>query len=312
MKRVALAIMILMMCGSVFMAGAQAKNEFPSKPIHVIVYTAPGGLIDITTRKMVQIAAKYTNATMVVENKAGAGGLVAWEYVLSQPADGYTLFAVTRSNIGNLISTESTMDPFTLDWMSLMVSDPEAIIVSSKSKYNTIADIVADAKAKPGKQIWIAPPGIDEYVTYKFWQKAGISGKFVPFDSGAQAMAAVIGGQGQVYVGNPADISGKPDLKIIGLAAPQRLAQFPHVPTLKESGIQGMDEESMWRGFTVKKGTSAEIVKWYDTLFEKITNDSEWKAFFEKDGMELVHYRADKFGAMIKDDMVEMKAFLKP
>lgn len=75
MKRVAFAIMILMRCGSVFMVGAQAKNEFPSKPIHVIVYTAPGGLIDITARKMVQIAAKYTNATMVVENKAERAAL---------------------------------------------------------------------------------------------------------------------------------------------------------------------------------------------------------------------------------------------
>jgi len=312
MKRIVIACMILISFSAVFTVGAQSKGTFPSKPIHLIVYTAPGGLIDITARKMVQIAAKYTNATMVVENKAGAGGLVAWEYVLSQPADGYTLFAVTRSNIGNLISTDSTMDPFTLDWMSLMVSDPEAIIVSTKSKYKTIQDVIADAKAKPGNQIWIAPPGIDEYETYKFWEMTGISGKFVPFDSGAQAMAAVIGGQGQVYVGNPADISGKPDLKMIAIAAPERLSQFPNVPTLKESGVPGMDEESMWRGFTVKKGTPADIVAWYDALFDKITNDPDWKAFFEKNGMQLVHYRADKFNAMIKNDMVDMKKFLKP
>jgi len=294
------------------MAVAQTKGEFPNKPIHVIVYTAPGGLIDLTARKMVQIAAKYTNATMVVENKAGAGGMIAWEYVLSQPADGYTLFPVTRSNIGNLISTESTVDPFDLDWLSLMILDPEALIVSAKSKYNTVADIVADAKAKAGNQIWIAPPGIDEYVTYKFWEKTGISGKFVPYDSGTQAMAAVIGGLGQVYVGNPADISGKSDLKIIAISAQQRLAQFPDVPTLKESGIQGMDEESMWRGFTLKKGTPPEIEKWYDTLFEKITNDPEWRAYFEKDGMEVVHYRADKFNQLVNNDMVEMARYLKP
>lgn len=310
MKRFVIAILAVMMLASTFMVGAQAK--FPSKPIHLVVYTAPGGLIDITARKMVQIAAKYTDATFVVENKAGAGGLIAWEYVLSQPADGYTLFAVTRSNIANLISTGSDMDPFTLDWMALLVSDPEALIISTKSKLQTVPEIIADAKARPGKQIWIAPPGIDEYMTYKFWEKAGITGAFVPFDSGAQAMAAVIGGQGQVYVGNPADLAGKPDLKMIAIAAEKRLAQFPNIPTLKELGLQGMDMESIWRGFTVKKGTPADIVKWYDDLFEKITNDPDWKAFFEKDGMELVHFRRDRFEALIKSDMVEMKKFLKP
>jgi tripartite-type tricarboxylate transporter receptor subunit TctC len=311
MKRMVIACMVAIMTMGTFIAGAQAKADFPSKPIHVMVYTAPGGLIDITARKMVQIAAKYTNATMVVENKPGAGGLVAWEYVLSQPADGYTLFAVTRSNIANLVSTESDMDAFTLDWMALLVSDPEALMVSTKSKFKTIQDVIADAKARPGKQIWIAPPGIDEFVTYKFWEKAGISGKFVPFDSGAQAMAAVIGGQGDVYVGNPADISGKPDLKMVAIAGEKRLKQFPDVPTLKESGVPDMENETMWRGFAVKKGTPAAIVKWYDDLFEKITNDPEWKAFFEKDGMELVHYRADKFGAMIRNDLQDMKRLLK-
>lgn len=149
MKRVVFAILAVMMLLSTIMVGAQAK--FPSKPIHLVVYTAPGGLIDITARKMVQIAAKYTNATFVVENKAGAGGLIAWEYIVSQPADGYNLFAVTRSNIANLISTGSDMDPFSLDWMALLVSDPEAIIISTKSKLQTLPEIIADAKARSGK-----------------------------------------------------------------------------------------------------------------------------------------------------------------
>lgn len=158
MKKFIIAVLAVMMLLSTFMVGAQTK--FPSKPIHLVVYTAPGGLIDITSRKMVQIAAKYTNATFVVENKAGAGGLIAWEYILSQPADGYNLFAVTRSNIANLISTGSDMDPFTLDWMALLLSDPEALIINTKSKLQTVSEIIADAKARPGKQIWIAPQGL--------------------------------------------------------------------------------------------------------------------------------------------------------
>ncbi len=311
MKRIIFALVLVISIVAVASVSAQPK-PFPAKPIRLIVYTAPGGLIDITARKMVQIAAKYTNATIVVENKAGAGGLVAWEYVLSQPADGYTLFAVTRSNIANLVSTGSDMDPFTLDWMALLVSDAEALIVKKGAKPGSLQEIIADGKARKGNQIWIAPPGIDEYVTYKFWEKAGITGRYVPFESGAQAMAAIIGGQGQVYVGNPADIAGKPDLALAAIAGENRLKQFPDVPTFKEAGIQGMEFESIWRGFAVKKGTPADLVKWYDDLFAKITADAEWQAFFEKDGMQIVHYRSDKFNQMIKNDMVEMKQYLKP
>ena len=125
-------------------------------------------------------------------------------------------------------------------------------------------------------------------------------------------MAAIIGGQGQVYVGNPADIAGKPDLKMVAIASDTRLSQFPDVPTFKELGIDDMEDETIWRGFTVKKGTPAEVVQWYDDLFAKLTNDPEWREFFEKNGMKLVHQRSDKFSQLIRNDMVEMKKFLKP
>jgi len=305
-KYFAIALVALFMFQA-FSAGAQA---FPAKPVKLIVYTAPGGLIDITARKFVDVASKYTKATFVVENKAGAGGMVAWEGVLGQPADGYTLFAVTRALITNMITTASELDPFSLDWMALLVQDAECLITGTKSKIKTWQDILADAKARPGQQIWIAPPGLDEYMTYKIWEKAGITGKFVPFDSGAQAMAAVMGGQGEVYIGNPADIAGKPDLKLAAISSDTRLPQFPDVPTLKELGLSGLDSESIWRGFAVKKGTPDAIQKWYADLFDKVTADPDWKQFFEKNGMTLVHFRKDKFNAMIREDLIEQKKFL--
>jgi putative tricarboxylic transport membrane protein len=313
MKRAIVCILIALVAWGGFAAGKKesAAAAFPEKPIKLMVYTAPGGLIDITARKFTDIAAKFTKATFVVENKAGAGGMVAWEHVLGQPADGYTLFAVTRALITNLVSTDSKIDPFSLDWMALLVDDPECLITGAKSKVLTGQDILADAKARPGQQIWIAPPGMDEYMTYKTWEKAGITGKFVPFDSGAQAMAAVMGGQGQVYVGNPADIAGKPDLKIAVISSEKRLAQFPDVPTFKELGINDLDNESIWRGFAVKKGTPDSVQQWYGDLFEKVTNDPDWRSFFEKNGMTLAHQRKDKFNEMIRSDIAEQKKFLK-
>ncbi|MCD6121575.1 MAG: hypothetical protein J7K04_07035 [Spirochaetales bacterium] len=83
----------------------EVQAQFPTKPINLIVYTKPGGLIDVTSRKFTDIASKYTKATFVVINKPGAGGIVAMKYVLATPADGYTLMAVTKSNVAKVVST---------------------------------------------------------------------------------------------------------------------------------------------------------------------------------------------------------------
>jgi putative tricarboxylic transport membrane protein len=312
MKRGLFLVLLVLAAAGAFATGsAETSAAFPAKPIHLVVYTAPGGLIDITARKFTDIAAKYTKATFVVENKAGAGGMVGWEAVLAQPADGYTLFAVTRSLVTNLVSTGSKIDPFSLDWMAMLVNDPECLITGVKSKVRTGAEILADAKARPGQQIWTAPPGVDEFVTYKIWDKIGVSEKYVTFDCGAQAMAVVIGGQAEVYVGNPADVAGKPDLQIAVISAPKRLPQFPDVPTFKELGIKELDNETMWRGFALKAGTSAKIKKWYDDLFDKVTDDPDWHNFFEPNGMTLVHVRTDKFDDMVRKDIAEQTKYLK-
>ena len=289
MKRVLFVVMLVLAACNLFAQGAKA---FPTKPIRVVVYAAAGGQLDITARKFVELAGKYTPATFVVENKAGAGGLVGWEYVLTQPADGYTLMAVTKTLIANHVQNDFDVDAMSLDWIAFLINDAEAIITNANSKVKTIQDIIADAKARPNQQIWVAPPGVDEVMTYKFWDKTGTSGKYVPYDAGGQAMAAVIGQQAQVYVGNPVDVRGKPDLMMAAISAQKRFSQFPDVPTLKELGIKGLDEESFWRGFALKKGTPESVVAWYDDLFAKLTADPDWRKFNEKDGMEVVHYKS--------------------
>ena len=132
------AVLFALIAGTAFGTPQTEKAPaFPSKPIHLVVYTAPGGLIDITSRKMVEIAAKYTDATFVVENKAGAGGMVGWESVLAQPADGYTLMAVTKALIANLVSTEAKIDPLSLEWIAYLINDTECLITSTKGKVRT-------------------------------------------------------------------------------------------------------------------------------------------------------------------------------
>ena len=262
--------------------------------------------MDITTRRFTEIAAKYTKAVFVVENRTGAGGLVGMEYVLGQPADGYTIFAPTMSVVIQVVSTKSSADKYIrgFEWVSVLMKDPECVISNSKLKINTWADIAADAKAKGGKQIWVGPStgGNDHLMAMKVWDKADISATWIPYESGPAAMAALMGGQGVAYVGNPADIMGRPDLKVAAVSSTERLPQFPDVPTFKELGIEGLDEESMWRGFCVKKGTPPEAVKWLQDLVAKVAADPQWMVL-RSQGIEVVAYTTAKFTSMVETNL---------
>lgn len=228
----------------------------------MIVYTKPGSLIEITSRKFTGAATKHTDATSVVENKTGADGIVAMQYVASTASDGYTIMAVTKSNVAKVISTETDVDLAGFNWLAMLMADLECIITNDQLPVYTWEQIVADAKS--GNQIWVGPAlgGPDHVTAMKVWEKAGMKAKWVPFASGGKAIAALLGEQGVAYVGNPRDIVGKAEnFKIAAVSSKKRLDEFPDGPTFAELGIKGLDSEIMWRGFAVKKGTPANVVK---------------------------------------------------
>jgi len=310
--RKTLGIILVMIVASVmvFAGGEQESSaSFPTKPIKLVVYTGPGGAGDILARKFTDIASKYTEATFVVENKTGAGGIVAMEYVAKTKPDGYTLMYMTKSNISKLVTTDSELDPMTFDWISLMQIDPECIITNKNNPVNTWEQIVKDAKAKNGDQLWMGPAagGLDNITAVNIWKAAGIQAKWVPFASGGKAIAGLLGEQGITYVGNPGETIGKPDLKVAAICSSERLPQFPDVPTFKELGIDGLENEVMWRGFAVVKGTSDNIIAWYDDIFEKVANDPQWIASYEPQGNMLVHKTREEFNKLVASDYAAYK-----
>lgn len=291
-----------------------AMAEFPTKPIKLIVYTKPGGAIDVFARKFTGIAAKHTDATFVVVNKSGAGGIVAIKYILAEKPDGYQFAAVTRSNVGKIVSTGNKINVEDLDWMAMMVSDPEAIITSRTQAVNTWEQVVADAKEKDGSQIWVGPAagGNDHIMAMKTWAAAGIKAKWIPYASGGKAMAALLGGHGIAYVGNPQDVIGRPDLKVAVISSPERIGgDFADVPTFREVGIDGLDDEIMWRGFMAKKGMPEEAKAFYNDLFTKVNADPEWQEYVKRGGATPLFDKEDKFLATVKQNQKEFAEALK-
>ncbi|MFV2070135.1 MAG: tripartite tricarboxylate transporter substrate-binding protein [Pirellulales bacterium] len=310
-KPAAMLLIALTLCG----CGHPLHREparFPNQPIKVIVYTGPGGMIDTTARRFTQIASKYTDATFVVENRPGAGGMVAMKRVLEMPADGHTLYACTRSSISAIVASQGKSYLPAMDWIGMLMADPECIIVRRQADVNSWKTLVDDARARAGRQIWLGPDmgGLDHVTARKTWKRAGIDARWIPFDSGGKAKAALLAGQGVAYVGNPREVLGNGELKIAALSSPVRIAQFPDVPTFEELGIEGLSHEFMWRGFAVKKGTPEPAIVWYDRLFRQVTADPDWRAFWERGGIDVTYRGRDAFTRIVQEDVREFSHHL--
>ncbi len=312
MKKIAL-LLVLAVFVSCFVVVDNAQAEFPKKPITFMIYTKPGGLADVTARKIIAVAAKYTDTTFVALNKPGAGGIVAMKAILQGKTDGHTILMATMSNIAKVVTSKGKVNLDDFTWLAMLVSDAECVITNKTQDVNTWEQLVADAKAKDGKQIWVGPAagGRDHVMAMKIWEQTGVKAKWIPYASGGKSMAALLGKHGIAYVGNPLDTVGKPDLKVAAISRAERLEQFPDAPTFKELGIEGLDNEIMWRGVIVKKGTDPEALEFYADLFQKVKNDQEWIEFLGKGGADAVYYGPDKFTEIVKENAEEFTTYLK-
>jgi tripartite-type tricarboxylate transporter receptor subunit TctC len=288
---------------------------FPDRPVRIIVYTGPGGLIDFTARKFAEVARKHVNGQpIIVINKPGGGGIVAFEDVLQQPADGYNILAVTRSNISKIVSVgrEDLIDE--VDWRAYVMDNPHVVITNANSGLDTWDAVARHAEQRRGRQLWLGVDigGVKHVSGLRVWEKTGIEARWIPFGSGGQAAAALLGNVGHVYFGNLSDTSGNPNLRIVGVCASERLAAFPDAPTFAEMGVPGLEDELIWRGFAMRKGTPEPVLQWFDDLVRKVHADPDWRSQWENEGINVVYKPAEEFRKVVEADRILFRETLKP
>ena len=310
---ICLVLSLMLVCSAFGFSSAGAEGWEPTKPVSIINYVAAGGAMDVSTRLFAQIASKYTDATFVVDNKTGAGGLIGMDYVLSQDADGYTIFAGTISNIAAIVANEESTEHYVwgFTWIDNIMADPFSIMVRDDFE-GDLTTLVEQAKADGNASIWCGPStgGAKHVAALQFWNVLGLNPRWVPFESGPLALTAVLGGQGVATVGNPSDVNGR-ELKNLAIATNAKLPNFPDVPNFAECGYPELDKLSMWRGFAVKDGTPPEMIAWFQDIVQKVTEDEEWIAFFNEKSIVVRNEKTEEFEKTIQENIDDYIKYLK-
>ena len=244
-------------------AGAQ---QYPAKPIKVVVGYSAGGAVDVVARTLGQSMSTSMGQPFVIDNKPGAGTNIAVKAVIDAAPDGYTLLMAANALAANMALYQPA--PFDAEKdlvaVSLIGRVPVVIAANANAPYASIKQLIDAAKAKPGS-IGFATPGngsTPHLAAELFAHAAGISLMHVPYRGGAQAVTDVIGGQVPLLAMNALEVkpqvaSGK--LKVLAVLSPQRSAVFPDAPTIAESGFKGF-EASVWYALMAPAKTPAAIV----------------------------------------------------
>ncbi len=264
--------------------GAAAQDNYPDKPIKMIVPFPPGGGTDILSRVVSDKLSSTLGWKIVVENKAGAGGTVGLDAAAKSKADGYTIVMGQTSNMSIAPSLMSALpyDPVKNFTPVTLVSEvPLAITVGADSPIKTFADLVDAAKAAPGKLLFASPGNATvAHLTGEYLKKAiGINYKHVPYKGTAQALPDVISGRASFFVASIESAKGPVkagQLRAIAVTSTKRVAAWPDVPTVAESGYPGVASVT-WFGVAVPAGVPEPIVAKLNTEIVKVLNAPDVK-----------------------------------
>jgi tripartite-type tricarboxylate transporter receptor subunit TctC len=296
---------------------ASAQDAWPNKPVRMVVPFAPGGSTDVVARMVGQKLAALWGQPVVIENRAGAGGNVGADVVAKAPGDGYTLLLASGSITINPVLYKRMPFDTKKDLVPIVnvASGPMLIVVQDASPYKNLADLIAQAKAKPGT-INFGSAGVGSQVhlaAENFADAAGIDITHVPYKGEAPGLTDLIGGQIQVMLGNFAAASallGPGRLRALAVASTQRAPQLPDVPTATEAGLKGFENVG-WFGMLAPAGTpEAVLAKVHrDTL--KVLDDTEIKARLFVQGMAPVGGSRADFASQMDREMLRWATVVK-
>jgi tripartite-type tricarboxylate transporter receptor subunit TctC len=288
---------------------ATFAQQWPAKPIRIIVPYPPGGTSDILARALGPGITAALGQPVVVENKPGATGNVGADFVAKSPADGYTLLL---ADIGSLAISPSVFTTLPFDPVKdfapvvMVAYSPHILAAHPSVPAKNVKELIAYAKANPDKLNFAVSGigGANHLAGIDFAQRTGIKWTYIPYKGGSQAITDVMGGQAQVLFNGmlatyPAVKDGK--LKAIAISSAKRFSAAPDLPTVAESGVAGFETGS-WQGIVAPAGTPPEIVNKLHATVTHILATPDMKDRLDKAGAETRPQSPQQFGAFIASE----------
>lgn len=289
--------------------------NYPTKPIHLIVPFPPGGGNDFIARFIAQRLTAGLKQSVIVENKAGAGGLLGTEFAIRSLPDGYTILLISASYTVNSALYPLKYDPITDIQAIGQVSQGSFVLVANPSlPVNSISDLISHSRSASVLSIASSGHGSVLHLSAELlMSKAGIKLLHVPYKGGGPALSDTLSGQTQLFFSTPSIAlpfikSGK--LKALGVTTTKRTPVLPDVPTLQESGVVGY-EVNVWHGLIAPRGTPIGVVQKINQELIKAFNSKDAVDLLEKDGVYPSVGSPQQFDALIKREVTSWKELVK-
>ena len=300
--------------GTLAFAPPSLAQGYPEDDIKFVAWSAAGSPLDTMMRQLARQLSEELDVDVPVENRAGGSGAVAMSYVMTQPADGYTVLSTTASMTFTMAKGEIPFTPDNFVVLRALQAEPSAVAVRADSELQDLGDFVDYLEENPnGLTIGgFASAGFHQFVFYRLQEEAGFEASWVPFDGGNEAAIALLGGHIDVAVITPSSALAQVEsgeFRLLGISTDERDEYFPDVPTFKEQGIDIV--ESIWRGVMVREGTPQEAI---DVLLEaigKVEQSEEWKEFMRNNMQSTPNADMDQMQEMVRSEVESRRAFLE-
>jgi tripartite-type tricarboxylate transporter receptor subunit TctC len=317
------ALLALFTFGSICLAQAQAQDSYPSKPIRMIVPLAAGSAVDGAARLLTAKMSQNMGQPIVIENMAGSSGLIGADRIAKAAPDGYTIGGVNDS-ILTMLPHIYTNIPWNalkdFEPISLVATIEWGIVVAEQSPYKTLNDFIAAAKANPGKiNYGSGGSGSPQHIAMAlFAQRTGIDLVHVPYKGATPAAIAAAAGQVEVTyqgLGTVTSLIQGGKLRLLAVSTPERLAQYPNVPTIAQAGISDFFFNS-WFAMIAPAGTPKPIIDKLNAEMQKALADPQTRERLMALGVTIRGTSAAEFsqatekqyalyGKLIKDNKIQ-------
>ena len=293
-------------------------QDYPNRPLRFIVAFSAGGAADLLARTLGQKLSERWNQQVVIDNRAGAGGVIGMQIAANAPADGYTLLMGSSSNmaIGPALYSDLSYDPVkSYAGVTEAANVPIRLVVHPSVPVRTLDELIQYAKARPGQLSYASSgAGATPHISGELFRRmAGINLVHIPYKGGGEAVAAVLGSHVQMSFGAvstalPHMKTGR--LRALGVTSKKRLTAAPDVPTIAEGGLPGY-EVAQWFGVFVPAGTPKPLIAKLNRELTTILALQEVKDRYTAQGVEPTSNTPEVFDAYVKSEVVRWKKLLK-